>query len=68
MRIKCVAPYRNDYLGVSYAKGVEFDAVDNYAKWLMRDAPGCFEEVKVKAKSVSKPAVDKAVKAPRVEK
>lgn len=31
-----------------YPEGHEFDTDEEHAAWLMRDAPGCFEQIKPK--------------------
>jgi hypothetical protein len=40
--------------------GKEIDVDEDRGRWLMRDAPGCFEEIKPR-RSLRKPPRDKAI-------
>jgi len=69
MKLKVVQPYR--CRDVVYAVGAVLDLSDEETRWLMADAPGCFEVVpkrkprKAKPKELDKPPADKAVKRGR---
>ena len=61
----------------AYEKHQEFEADDEHAKWLLADAPGCFEVIEPKPdadspaprrKRLRKPPENKAVQAPPEEK
>ena len=67
MKLKCVLRYRNDARGLVYEPGdVERDP--RLVQFLRSDAPGAFEVVEEKSKSVRKPARNKAVQEPPVDK
>lgn len=68
IKLKCILPYRNDPRGWLYKPGTVFDATEADAKFLLADAPGCFEVVKPKAKRVGRPPKDKMVAEPTKEK
>ena len=61
-RLRAVGRYRNDARGLVFAKDDTFEADAELARFLLADAPGCFEEVA--AKAVTAPPADKAVRAP----
>jgi len=66
MKLKCTVRYRNDAKGLQYKAGDEFEVDAATRLYLMTDAPGCFEDVKVKAATA--PKKNKAVRKPRVKK
>lgn len=55
MKLKVKADYTSARFSARKSQTVEVD--DELAQWLLRDAPGCFEEVKpkVRAKVVEEP-------------
>ncbi len=57
-KLRCVVRYANDVKGLRFAVGDVFEADPEQFKFLMADAPGCFEEVK----AIEAPPKDKAVK------
>lgn len=66
IKLRCVGKYHHIARGEIHLPGEEFTADEDHAAYLLRDAPGCFEEVVVKAPEA--PPRDKAVKRPRVRK
>ena len=60
--LRAVGRYRNDVRGLVFVKGDTFEADHDLLRFLMSDAPECFEEVT--AKAVSAPPADKAMRAP----
>ena len=60
MKLKVLKWYANQH--VAYRPGDVIEVDEAQAEFLQRDAPDCFEVVKVK--QVKAPAKDKAVKSP----
>lgn len=52
-----------------YTRGEVIDVSDDLARWLLADAPDCFEVYsELPAKAVSAPPVDKMMRSPKVKK
>ena len=68
MKLKCVLRYANDPRNLRFKRDDVFEADEELLTFLKADAPGCFAEIKSRAKRVRKPPADKAVQEPPVEK
>lgn len=49
MRLQVIGKYQNSALGMDVRAGDVIEANNADAEFLLRDAPGCFEEYKAKA-------------------
>lgn len=45
MRLRCIGKYENGPKQLAFMPGQEFYATSEQARYLLADAPGCFEEV-----------------------
>jgi len=66
-RLRALTSYRHDPRNLRFVAGEEFDATDELAAYLTRDAPGCFEEV-IREKALDEPRRDKMVRRAPVDK
>ncbi len=67
MKLRCIAPYRNDVRGVIYRVGDVFEVTAKMKRFLLADAPGCFEEV-IEGKAPDAPPANKMMAEPMVKK
>jgi len=67
MKLKCIAPYRNDVRGVIYRVGDVFEVTAEMKRFLLADAPGCFEEA-VEKKALDVPPANKMMDEPTTKK
>ena len=66
MKLEVRSQYRNDARGLIYPEGRVIEVEDDFGRWLLGDAPGCFREVKPKA--MRKPPENKMVEEPEESK
>jgi hypothetical protein len=61
MRLRCVAPYRNDARGLEYRYGQIIEGDDALIAYLKADAPACFDAVpEAKAATVTDKTIKRA--------
>lgn len=67
MKLRCVSEYRNDARMLCFHRGQTIEVEEELGRFLLRDAPGCFEEI-TRRKSMRKPPRDKMIREPVEEK